>query len=129
MFRFNRTAFLVTIALLFIEVMIALFVRDSFVRPYIGDLLVAVLIYCFFRSFVRVSVPVLASSVLLLCWTVEILQLFHLVEKLGLSPYPIARVVIGTSFSTGDMIAYAAGIAVVVAVEKVADFYSSGIEK
>ena len=41
-----------TLVLLAIEVLIALFVHDSFVRPYVGDMLVVVVIYAFVRIFV-----------------------------------------------------------------------------
>ena len=34
-----------------VEVCIALFVRDRFIRPYVGDMLVVVLIYTFLRIF------------------------------------------------------------------------------
>jgi len=36
---------LATIAIFLIELLIALFVRDRFIRPYVGDMLVVVLIY------------------------------------------------------------------------------------
>ena len=41
-----------TVILLLIEVLIALYVHDAFVRPYIGDVLVVVVIYTFIRIFV-----------------------------------------------------------------------------
>ncbi len=41
-----------TVILLFIEVLIAIYVHDAFVRPYIGDVLVVVVIYTFIRIFV-----------------------------------------------------------------------------
>ena len=37
------------ILVLSIEICIALFIRDSFIRPYVGDMLVTVLICCFVR--------------------------------------------------------------------------------
>ena len=48
----KRTAYgIATFILLTIEVLIALFVHDAFVRPYIGDVLVVVVIYTFVRIF------------------------------------------------------------------------------
>ena len=41
-----------TVILLLIEVLIAIYVHDAFVRPYIGDVLVVVVIYTFIRIFV-----------------------------------------------------------------------------
>ena len=50
----NKRVFylLATIVLIAVEVLIALFVHDNFVRPYIGDVIVVVVIYCFVRIFV-----------------------------------------------------------------------------
>ena len=48
--RKRRLGYLAAFCVIFaIEVCIALFVRDSFIRPYGGDLLVTVLICCFLR--------------------------------------------------------------------------------
>lgn len=41
-----------TVILLLTEVLIALYVHDAFVRPYIGDVLVVIVIYTFIRIFV-----------------------------------------------------------------------------
>ena len=40
------------IGLFIVETLIALFVRDAFIRPYMGDVLVVILIYCFVRIFI-----------------------------------------------------------------------------
>ena len=42
--------------ILVIEILIALFVHDSFIRPYGGDILVTVLICCFMRMIIMRSV-------------------------------------------------------------------------
>jgi hypothetical protein len=98
--------------------LIALFVKDNFVRPYVGDVLVVILIYCFVRSFLRL--PVLASiiGVLAFSFTIEFLQYLNIVEKLGLERSPIARTVIGTLFEWPDLLAYVTGAAVVLIAEK-----------
>ena len=41
-----------TFVLLAVEVLIALFVHDNFIRPYIGDVLVTVLVCAFLRIFI-----------------------------------------------------------------------------
>lgn len=40
------------IGLFIVETLIALFLRDAFIRPYMGDVLVVILIYCFVRIFI-----------------------------------------------------------------------------
>ena len=105
--------------LLFItEVLIALFVHDQFIRPYIGDFLVVILIYCFVKSFLNTPVVPTALGVLVFAYTVELLQYFRIVELLGLQHSKAARIIIGSSFEWQDMLAYTMGILIVVLVEK-----------
>lgn len=66
MLRLNKTYLILTIFLFVIEVLIALFVHDNFIRPYVGDVLVVILIYCFVKSFLDLPEFVLAIGVLLL---------------------------------------------------------------
>ena len=50
MLTFRKTYFILSILLFIIEVLIALFAHDEFIRPYVGDLLVVVLLYCLVKS-------------------------------------------------------------------------------
>lgn len=117
MLRFNKSYFLLAVLLFFIEVLIAVFLHDKFIRPYFGDFLVVILIYCFCKSFLQAPVLKLAIAVLLFAYMVETLQYFKLVNLLGLQHSKLAQVVIGNSFEWTDMLAYTLGIAVVVAIE------------
>ncbi|MDI6034730.1 DUF2809 domain-containing protein [Flavobacterium sp. LB2P84] len=118
MFQFNRNYFILTILLFLLEIVIALFVHDNFLRPYFGDFLVVMLLYCFLKSFLNVSVWVAASFVLLFSFAIETAQYFNMVEKLGLEHYKIAKVVLGNSFAWMDLLAYVLGILAVISIEK-----------
>jgi hypothetical protein len=118
MLTFNKNYFGLAVLIFIIEVLIALFVRDNIVRPYLGDVLVVILIYSFIRSFLNVPVFPLAIGVLLFAFTLEVLQYLNIVEKLGLEKSKIARTVIGTSFQWIDLLAYMAGFVVILVVEK-----------
>lgn len=118
MLQFNRTYFWLTVLLFVTEVCIALFVHDNFIRPYFGDVLVVILIYCFVKSFLKVSLIKACIGVLLFAFGVEIMQYFTLVEKLNLQHNRVAKTVIGTSFSWEDILAYMAGIVIVIIFEK-----------
>ncbi|MDI9258343.1 MULTISPECIES: ribosomal maturation YjgA family protein [Flavobacterium] len=109
---------MLTLLLFGIEVCIALFVHDGFIRPYLGDVLVVMLIYCFVKTFVKVAVPKAALGVLLFSFGIEFLQYANIIETLGLQDNKLARTVIGTSFAWEDLVAYVAGILLVIAVEK-----------
>jgi hypothetical protein len=116
--NFNKNYFGLAVLIFTIEVLIALFVRDHFVRPYFGDVLVVILIYCFIKSFLRLPVFPVAIVVLIFSFTIEFLQYLNIVEKLGLEKSTIARTVIGTLFEWVDLLAYIVGIVIVLAVEK-----------
>jgi hypothetical protein len=60
----------------------------------------------------------LAIGVLIFSFTIELLQYFSIVEKLGLQGSKIASTVIGTLFEWIDLVAYVMGIAIVLMVEK-----------
>ena len=58
----KRTIYLIlTILLLAIEVLIALFVHDRFIRPYVGDVLVMMVMYTFVRIFVPERIKALPA--------------------------------------------------------------------
>lgn len=117
MFKFNRHYFSAFCILFLLEVMIALYINDDFIRPYFGDYLVVILIYCFLKSFSSFSKYNVAFFVLLFAFTVELLQYLDCITFLGLQDYKIARIVLGTSFSWHDMIAYFFGYLSIVLIE------------
>jgi hypothetical protein len=117
-FAFNKGYFISTIALFVTEVLIARYAHDAIVRPYIGDMLVVVLIYCFIRSFLKVPILPTALGVLVFACFVEALQYAELLRHLGWQNSPTARVLLGSAFSWEDILMYALGIALVLWVEK-----------
>ena len=118
MLTFNKKYFLLTILIFIVEILIALSVHDTIVRPYIGDVLVVILIYCFIKSFLKLTVLTVAIFTVLFSFGVEFLQYLNVVEKLGLQNSKIARTVIGTSFAWIDLVCYIAGIIIVLFAEK-----------
>lgn len=93
-----------------VEVLIALFVHDKFVRPYIGDVLVVVVIYLFVRIFIPEECKFLPILIFAFAVGVEVCQFFHIVERLGLSDYIFLRVLIGATFDVKDIVCYGVGI-------------------
>lgn len=118
MLTFNKAYFFFTVLIFAIEVSIAVFVEDNFIRPHLGDVLVVILIYCFLRSFLRFSVLTTAMLVLIFSFSLEFLQYLKIVEKLGLENSRIARTILGTSFDWMDLINYMLGIAMVILIER-----------
>lgn len=117
--RFNRFYFLLFISLLIIEINIALFVHDNFIRPNIGDFLVVILIYCFVHSFFKISVNTSIWGILFFAFFVELLQYFNIVKMLNLQENELLSIIIGNSFSIKDLMYYSLGLVFVYFVEKI----------
>ena len=109
---------LAALLLFVIEVLIALFVRDRFIRPYGGDILVTLLICCVIRVILPrgYRLPI-GGGVLVFAILVEVGQYFGLVYLLGLGHIKFFRILIGTGFSWWDMVCYAAGCILFVAAD------------
>jgi hypothetical protein len=116
---FKLNYFILAVGLFIVEVLIALFVDDRIVRPYVGDFLVVILVYCFLRSFIDLPVKTLALSALVFSYAVEFLQYLDILTMLGLNGSTLARTVLGSSFEWTDLLAYTLGIILVLCVENI----------
>lgn len=108
----------ITLVLLVVEVLIALFVHDKFIRPYVGDVLVTILICCFLRIFICQGVRLLPLYVFVFAAGVEVLQYFRIVELLGLSDNRFFSILIGSVFDVRDIVCYGVGCVAVFVVER-----------
>jgi hypothetical protein len=118
MLTFNKNYFALFLLMLALEFIIALYIHDAFIRPYFGDVLVVILIYCFLRAFLRTPILPTAIAVLLFSCLIETLQYFNIVDLLGLGQSKVARIVIGSLFSWLDILSYIAGIVILLLAEK-----------
>lgn len=102
-------------ALFLSEILIAQ--TSGFIRHTFGDFLVVIMLYYLVQSFFNFSIKSTAISILLFSYTVEFLQYVNLVNHLGLSNFKLANIIIGNTFSLGDLIAYTMGIITVLILE------------
>jgi hypothetical protein len=114
-FRFPYA--LATLGLFAVEVAIALFVHDRFVRPHVGDTLAVVLVYLALRAVTRLPRVGAVLVALAVACAVEIGQAFDLVDRLGLGDSALARCVFGTGFDPWDFLAYLAGAGIACACD------------
>lgn len=116
--RRSRTVYLVAAIIIFaIEVLIALFVRDAFIRPYVGDVLAVALVYGVIRAASPLSRMQAAAASLAIAVAIEIVQALNLLDALGLRDNAFARTVLGGSFDWLDLAAYAAGAVISLAID------------
>ena len=116
----TRTVYALLFAVLLLtEIIFALFVHDNFIRPYIGDALVTVLICCFLRVFIPKGLSYLPLLVFIFASLVETAQYFDIVRLLGLEGNTFISTVIGRTFSFTDIICYGVGCITFYLAEKI----------
>ncbi len=112
----NKTYLVISILLLIVELIIAIFVNDQFIRPIFGDYLASILLFYMIATISKLSETKIALITLLISYTIEILQYIHLLELLHLDKIKILNIVLGNSFSWTDMLAYTLGILTVLLI-------------
>ena len=106
----SRLFYTICFILLFIiEVLIAKYVHDAFIRPYLGDVLVVILVYCATRIIIKKPLKWLPFAVFAFACSIETMQYFQLADRLGLEHNTIARIVLGSVFDWADIACYAVG--------------------
>lgn len=105
-----------SVVLLTVEIFIAVFIHDQFIRPFFGDFLAVVFVYCGLRIFNQ-NILKTALLSLLIAYFVEILQYFKFIEITGLIKYKVLAILIGNSFSWLDILAYTLGFVFILLIE------------
>ena len=102
---------ILSIMLFSFEILIGLF-ASGWIRNYLGDVLVVILLYTLIRSVRQkknetwYAIP---TSILVLAFAVEFLQLWGFCDRLGITN-KLLRIIIGTGFAVEDLVAYIIGI-------------------
>ncbi|MBP3938653.1 MAG: DUF2809 domain-containing protein [Clostridia bacterium] len=114
----KRLIFLGVFVFLFIiEVLIALYFHDDFIRPFVGDMIVTVLVWSFARIIFPDKFKLMSVYVMIFATLIEIGQYFNYVELLGVQDNPLLVTVMGTSFAWADIACYAVGCSVAAIVD------------
>lgn len=96
------------VGLLAAEILIGAY-AGGFVRSYIGDVLVVVLIFALLRAFTPKKPKLLALYVMLFAFAVEFLQITSYFGIINENTPQLIRIIAGSSFSVWDLVSYAAG--------------------
>jgi hypothetical protein len=108
--KFSLKYFLITILIFLVEVLIATVLKDNFfIRAYLGDVIVVILLFTFVKSFLIVNNTKLILGIFVFSCIIEFAQFFNIAEKLGFQPGSLMYIVIGNSFSWIDILCYGAG--------------------
>ena len=106
------------IILFMLETFIALFVHDTIIRPYIGDILVIILMYTFIKGFIQKPLKFLPIYLFVFASAVEVVQYYRVVDLLHLENNKIISTIIGTSFDIKDILCYLVGSIILIMWEK-----------
>lgn len=115
--KFNKTYALITLLLFLTEVCIAVYLKTGFIRHTVGDFLVVILMYSFFKIFIEDNNFKIAISVLAFAFVIEFLQLTNYLKLFNLQDNYLAKLILGSSFHISDLVAYTLGIITVIALE------------
>ena len=107
-FRFHIGYFLIAISIFLIEVLIAKYVT-GWVRSYLGDVLVIILIYSAMMTVIELNKKLVVLLTLVLSFAIEFSQYIKLAELLGFEKGSVAYIVLGNTFSIEDLVCYVLG--------------------
>lgn len=105
-------------AVLLVEVAIARFAHDGFVRPYLGDVLAVMGVHFALRGATPIRPAPAAVTAFLIGCVIEGAQGIHLLDRLGLGHIALLRVVLGSQFEWNDILAYGAGALAALGIER-----------
>jgi hypothetical protein len=109
----RRNYALATFILLATEFFIALKVHDRFIRPFVGDALVVILMYTALQTVFNKKPKTMANISLAIAFTIETLQAVDFAAYLGANNHPWLSTLLGRTFSPDDYLAYLAGYAAI----------------
>ena len=115
----KRLPYIIATVVIFItEFLIALYVHDDIIRPYVGDVLVTLLLCTLVRSIYIKPIPKLWLWVFAFSIFVEVTQYFHLADLLGIQNKAV-RIIMGGSFSFIDIVCYFVGCLAFFLIEEI----------
>lgn len=117
--KINKKYLLITFIILLIEIFIAIFVKDSIIRPYVGDMLVIILIYTFIRIFISRPMKLLPLYIFIFAVIVEISQYFNFIEMMNLQDNRIISIIAGSTFDIKDIICYLVGTIIIFLLQEI----------
>ncbi|MEN8435053.1 DUF2809 domain-containing protein [Clostridium septicum] len=127
--KINIKYLIAFISIFIIEVVIALFINDKIIRPYIGDILIIILMYTFIRSFIKKKIKYLPIYLFLFATFVEIMQLFNIVERLGLQNNKVFSIIIGSTFDIKDILCYLVGSIILIIWDRRWNYRKNSIKR
>ena len=116
--HFNLKYFIASIVLFLVELTIAILHFNAFIRGFLGDVLIILLMYSFLKIFIKNNILKTAIFVLAFAYFVEFLQFFRLAELFHIKS-KILLIIVGSVFDLWDLVAYTLGFLFILLIEKI----------
>lgn len=119
-FKFSYKNLIIAILIFIVEVLIATKFKDwFFVRAYLGDVFVVMLMYYFIKAFLDINPTKLIIGIFIFSCLIEFAQYFHFGKLLGFKHNQLMMIILGNSFSWLDILCYFAGCVMLFLIEKI----------
>ena len=119
-FKFNLKYFFLTLLVFLVEVLIATVLKDQFfIRAYLGDVIVVMLLYTLVKSFFITNDTKLILEIFAFSCLIEFAQFFNIADKLGFPEGSLMYIIVGNSFSWIDIICYGVGCLILYLLVKI----------
>lgn len=115
--QFNKNYLVLAHSLFLIELAIAFIIKTGFIRYTFGDYLVVILLYAIIRGCTNLSVRASSLVVLVIAYTIELLQLTPFLSYFNLQDSFTAQLIFGSTFNVTDLVAYTLGILTILTFE------------
>lgn len=115
-FRFHLGYLLLAMVLFLVEIAIAKY-TGGWIRHYLGDVLVVILIYSALMTIVNFNRKAVILFTLIFAFAIEFSQYFKLADRLGFEQGNVPYIVLGNTFSVADLVCYAVGCLIILLFE------------
>ena len=123
MYRFHYKYFILSVLLFLTEVSIAWFNPNNFIRYFLGDVLIVILLYTSVKTIFISNDRFIALAVLAFSYILEVFQYFNGINLIGLENNSLVKIIIGTTFSFSDLVAYSIGFGIIIISEKINPYH------
>lgn len=123
--QFNKYYLALAHFIFLLELAIAFIIKTGFIRYTLGDYLVVILLYAIFRGCTSLSVRASAFAVLFIAYGIELLQLTSFLAYFNLQNSTVAKLILGSTFQIGDLVAYTLGIITILIFEHYYGIYKN----
>ncbi|MBM9577546.1 DUF2809 domain-containing protein [Leptospira sp. 201903070] len=98
-------------------VIVQFFDSNRLIRGFLGDLIIVMVLYSFFKSIADFDPVKLSISIILFSFVLETLQYFKIVRLLGFQENYLTRIIFGSVFDPLDLLAYLIGVFLIFCID------------